>query len=254
MEDEMSTEAPIEVEATPDDPILSALSDDESETTEASEVKEEATESPDQEVEAEEEEESETQLESTPEDEQTDQETDPEELRKEEARRRYEERERARAERKARVESQTQEYVEEAEDDTDRRLRAMEVQQYNQIIEHNENTLIGEFERVKVNPDLQIFNPDNKEAFNPRLYEKAIRDYNAGYLTYDQNGNMVGIKGSLYQYLTETAEIYQAAINSGQIQQVRAERKMKTNADTKPAATPKAPTKDLLTEALSSDD
>lgn len=248
-------EPTVETEVTPADPLMAALSDDESEETEASETKEEVIESPDEPVEANEEEEAE-QPESKPEDEQPEGGeaiTDPEEARKEEARRRYDEREQARAERQQRVQEKTQEYVNEAEDDTDKRLRAMEVQNYNQIIEHNENTLIGEFERVKASPDLQVFNPES-EQFNQKMYDKAMRDYNAGYIQYDENGFMVGLKGSLYKHLTETAELYSGAIKSGQFQQVRAERKMKTSADTKPAAQPKENPKDpIMAELLSED-
>lgn len=174
---------------------------------------------------------------------------------KERARRGYEERKKVREERLKRVQEQTKPYIEEAgEDETERRLRTVEVQEYNRVIEHNENALVGEFERAKANPDLQIFNPDNKEQFNPKLYEKAIRDYNAGYITYDNNGNMVELKGSLYQYLTETAEIYQEAIKAGTFKQVRDQRKMKTAADTKPAAPPREDgTPDPVMEILKSD-
>lgn len=247
---------PVEKAEKPEvDLILASLGDDESPATEASEVGEEGVkESPDDKVEDDKEVEPETekdpQLEAKPEAEQKNEEEtlDP----KEEARRRYEEREKARTERATRVAEQTKPYVDEAVDDTDARLRAMEVQQYNQLIEHSENTLIGEFERVKANPDLQIFNPDS-EQFDQKLYTKAMKDYNAGYITYDTNGNMVGLKGSLYQHLTETAELYRGAIKSGAFQQVRDQRKMKVNSDSKPAASPKEETKDPLMEVLLSD-
>ena len=141
----------------------------------------------------------------------------------------------------------------EAQDEYDQRLRNMEVKQYNTLIENTENILISEFERAKANPDLQIFNPDNKDTFNQRAYDKAMRDYNAGYIDYDSNGNMVGVKGSLIEHLTETAELLNGAVKSGAVQQVRATRQMRASADVKPAATPKEPTKDTIMEILQSD-
>jgi hypothetical protein len=173
---------------------------------------------------------------------------------KEEARRRYEERQRAIAERKERIDQQTQEYVAEAgNDEYEQRLRNMEVQRYKELVDNNETKLINEFERAKSNPELQIFNPDNKEMFNPKAYDKALRDYNAGYVGYDTNGNMVEIKGSLYEHLTETAELLQGAVKSGAVQQVRATRKMKSSADTKPAAPQKETARDPILEVLQSD-
>lgn len=233
----------VEVEATTVDPILASLSDDDSAEVATSEEK--VDESPEDNLEDVKEDEP-VQPDATPEAEQED--IDP----KEEARRRYEERQTLKAEENARITEQTQPYVDQAEDDTDRRLRAMEVESYKQLVNSTNETLVNEFERAKANPDLQIFNPDS-EQFNQKIYDKAMRDYNAGYVQYDDNGNRVGIKGSLYQHLTETAELYQGATKQGAFQQVRDQRKMKTNADSKQAVSPKEDTKDPILEVLMSD-
>jgi hypothetical protein len=253
MEDQQSTEPVATQDAPVADPILDTLSDTE-DVPEQSGVEE--TPAP-----------VEDEAETPPEVEPTKEETEelqPEVDPKEEARRRYEERQRINAERRTAIESEVKQeaerYVAQGEDDVDQRLRATEArqsvaeaQQYVNNIEHNESTLVNEFERVKANPDLQIFNPENKEQFNQRAYDKALRDYNAGYLEYDQNGNMVGIKGSLFEHLTETAELFQGAVKSGAVQQVRATRRMRSTADAKPAATPKETAKDPILEILSSD-
>lgn len=173
---------------------------------------------------------------------------------KEEARRRYEERQRYKAEREARINEVAKEYIEGGEDEYDQRLRNMEVEKYKETIERTEEKLVNEFERVKANPELQIFNPENKEQFNQRAYDKAIRDYNAGYVDYDQNGNMVGVKGSLFEHLTETAELLSESVKSGAVQQVRASRQMKSQSDIKPAAQPKETAKDPILDILASDD
>lgn len=244
-EDNTSTEA-IVAETPAEDPILSSLSDTEDESVDqkpADPVEETS-------------EETEAEAETPPEGEQAEEETEEVEAEvdpKEEARRRYEERQRVIQERRQRVQEQSKDYVQKGEDEYDQRLRSMEVQQYSALIENNENTLITEFERVKANPDLQIFNPDNKETFNERAYDKAIRDFNAGYIGYDVNGNMTEIKGSLFEHLTETADLLQGAVKSGAVQQVRAAKKMQTSADSKPAAPPKETAKDAILDVLKSD-
>lgn len=257
MEDEQSTETPVEavadtpvVETPVSDPIMDSLSDTEDEAEQSVEV----VETPAQE---------EVEAETPPEEEQVEEEApaDP----KDEARRRYEERQRTNADRRQQIESnateEAEKYVKQSEDDYDQRLRqaeardsVREAQQYVNNIEHNETQLVNEFERVKTNPDLQIFNPDSKDQFNQRAYDKALRDYNAGYLQYDETGNITGIKGSLYEHLTETAELLQGAVKSGAVQQVRATQRMRSTADTKPAATPKTVQSDPILDSLSLDD
>lgn len=243
------------------DPIEAVLSSDEAvdqtvetEGTDESPEVEETQEGEPQEQDAQDEEiaeETETDTETEPEVEQpTEEELDP----KEEARRRYEERQRYNQERRERLQAQTQDYVQGAEDDVDQRVRAIEVQEYARTIENNENKLIGEFDRVKSNPNLQLFNPENKEQFNERLYEKALRDYNAGYLGYDENGNLLEVKGSLFEHFKETAELFQGAERSGQVKQVRATQKMRSVSDSKPAAQQRESTADPILEALKSDD
>lgn len=245
-DDESTNDVPAEaVEEPAEDPILSALGDTEDDQDE--QAVEEVAETPDDE-------ESEAEGEPTPEqegDDDDDESYDP----KEEARQRYEERQRAIAEREARVREQTEEYVSDGEDEYDQRLRTMEAKQYSNLIANNEQTLISEFEQAKANPDLQIFNPDNKDQFNERAYNKAVKDYNAGYVGYDQNGNMTEIKGSLYEHLQETADLLKGASRSGAVQQVRASKNVRRNADTKPAASPQrgGSSKDPILEVLSAD-
>jgi hypothetical protein len=258
MADEQSV-APQQEETPATNDVLEILSDTEDDSDESvekvestdrsEEVEETDEEEAEPEAEGEQPPEQEEDSEDESEDDSEEESVDP----KEEARRRYEERQKAIQERRQRIQEQNKEYLDKAEDEYDKRLRTMEVQRYSEIVENNENTLIGEFERAKANPDLQIFNPDNKEQFNQRAYDKVMRDYNAGYIQYDQSGNMIEIKGSLLQHLTETAELLKGATRSGAVQQVKATRKVKQSADTKPAAQPKEPTKDPILDILSSD-
>lgn len=174
---------------------------------------------------------------------------DPKEL----ARQAYEERQRVRQEREQSIRSAGEEYTKAGEDEYDQRLRAMEVERYNERVSANEDRLIGEFERVKANPELQLFNPESPD-FNERAYIKAIKDFDAGYVQRDELGNIAGIRGSLLEHLTETADLLRGAIKTGQVQQVRATQQLRQNADIKPAATPKEPQKDAILDILKSDD
>lgn len=182
---------------------------------------------------------------------------------KEEARLRYEERQRDREARTQQMRELAQQRAEEirqgAEDEYDQRLKDVEardfereVERYNERVSANEDRLISEFERAKANPDLQIFNPESPE-FNIAAYNKAIKDFDAGYLQRDELGNIGDVKGSLLDHLTETADLLRGAQKSGQVQQVRASKQMRANADTKPAATPKEPQKDAILDILKSD-
>lgn len=176
--------------------------------------------------------------------------TDPKEI----ARIKYEERQAYKAERDARIAQEAEKYVEAAGDDVnDQRLRTMEVENYKRAVEGNENNLITEFDRVKANPDLQMFNPDNKETFNQAAYNKALKDYHMGYLGYDELGNIVEVKGSLFEHFKETAAILGSAVKSGQVQQVRQTRQIRRTADSAPAASPKGGAKDPIMDALTAD-
>lgn len=251
MTEQVTPEATAE-ETPASDEILDALTDTEGESEEKSdEPKDKADETLSEPVADDETKtEGEQVEEPTPEEEpKSDDEVDP----KEEARRRYEERQKAIAERKQRIAEQTKDYIEASEDDQERRIREVEARQYDQLVDHNENTLVTEFERVKANPDLQMFNPDS-DQFNEELYAYAIDNFNNSAIEYDRFGNMVGLKGSLYEFINRTAGIYSNAVKAGQVKQVRDSRKMRTNADTKPAATPKPTEKDPLLDVLRSDD
>lgn len=199
MDDEQS--APVVNDDIPaGDEILSALSDTEDQPVEPTEQVEETQveeDAPDAEAQPEGEDSQEEEAEDLQ------AEADP----KEEARKWYEERQKARAEQAQRAQEAGEEYINQADDEVEQRLRTVEAREYERTVDNNLNTLVTEFERVKANPDLQLFNPENKDTFNQKAYDKALRDYNAGYLNYDENGNLIGIKGSLYEHLTETAEL-----------------------------------------------
>lgn len=180
---------------------------------------------------------------------------------KEEARRRYEERQKVKAATRAQIEDHTKDFINDPNvDEAEQRLRRMEVNDFQRTVENTQNTLVSEIDRVKANPDLQIFNPES-EKFDSKLYEYAIAIYNDAYIDYDQfkkeDGTIdyfpIGLKKSLFEHLKKTAELYRGSFESGQFQQVRDQKKMKINADSKPAAPPQEKTEDPLTKELLSD-
>jgi len=169
---------------------------------------------------------------------------------KEEARKGYDARQ---AERKAKTDEETSNYVAESADDSEKRIRNMEVIQFNNMIQHNENTVVGEYDRVKADPNLQMFNPESEE-FNEKLTGKFVKLYEDANIKADANGNLIEVKGSLYEHLKETAGLFKGAIKDGKMQQVRDSNKNKSNSDPKPAAPPPEKKVDPIMEALSSDD
>lgn len=227
VEDQESTEETTETEGTDAD------QEGEGEQTEETETADEDTEATDTEAEQPTE----------------DQDVDP----KEEARKRYEERQRVKEQRRAQIETQGREYVEQGEDEYEQRLRAMEVERYAQRVEANESKLLTDFERAKADPKLSIFNPDSPE-FNERAYSKAITDFERGYMEFDNNGNPVDVRGSLYQHLADTADIILGAQRQGAVQQAKATQNNRSKGEGKPAAQPKEAKKDPIMEALLSDD
>ena len=86
-------------------------------------------------------------------------------------------------------------------------------------------------------------------------HSQSLTQAGANSYAYDQNGNMTEIKGSLYEYLQETADLLKGASRSGAVQQVRASKNVRRNADTKPAASPQrgGSSKDPILEVLSAD-
>lgn len=254
MEDNTSTEQPVS------DPILAALTDTEDNST--STVNEPTTEPVADDAQEknsidETSDDTSTETETTPEvsanEEESTEDLQPLLDEKEVARRRYEERQALKAEREQRILAQTKDYVTSADDDVDQRLRNMEVQAYNQLVSSNEDKLISEFERAVNSPELQMFNPDS-DQFNQKAYDIALKNYHAGYIEYDTNGNMVSLKGSLYEHLKEQSDLLSSAVKTGAFQQVRATKKMKSEADIKPAAQPKEQPKDSILDILKSDD
>ncbi len=167
------------------------------------------------------------------------------------AQRRIQERE---AQRLAQLHQDQQAYVGEAESDADRLVRQIEIERYANTVKANESQVLTEFERVKADPSLQIFNPESKD-FNPDLYNELTEVFDKAYVSYDKYGNILQVKGSLYQTAKKWGGIWgkQAKINQAKGQKIASKQSAKS--EVTGASAPKAPKdKDPLMDILLSDD
>jgi len=168
------------------------------------------------------------------------------------AQRRIAERE---AQRLAKLEQDQHQYISEAETDADRLVREIEVERYANKVKANEGTILTEFERVKADPSLQIFNPESKE-FRPDLYGELTDVFDKAYTSYDQYGNIVEVKGSLYQTAKKWGQLWskEAIVNQAKGQKVARQQSSKAEVTGASAAKPQKETDPLMDLLLSDDD
>lgn len=167
------------------------------------------------------------------------------------AQRRIAERE---AQRLAKLQDDQREYITEAETDADRLVREIEVERYSNTIKANEGQILTEFERVKADPTLAIFNPESKD-FRPDLYQELTDVFDKAYVGYDQYGNITQVKGSLYQTAKKWGQLWskEAKVNQAKGQKVAS--RQATKSEVTGASAPKPPkNKDPLMDMLLSDD
>jgi len=158
------------------------------------------------------------------------------------------------AERLAKLQDDQQKYITEADSDADRLVREIEVERYANKVKANEGTILTEFERVKADPSLQIFNPESKE-FRPDLYGELTDVFDKAYTSYDQYGNIIEVKGSLYQTAKKWGQLWskEAIVNQAKGQKVA--RQTSSKAEVTGASAAKPPkTNDPLMDLLLSDD
>lgn len=240
MADEESTSVveepttPPEVETSTDsDEILKGLTDAEETESEETEEVEETQDEP-EEPEAEEEEATEA----------DEQEVDQKEL----ARLAYQKRQEEKAQREAAVRKQQEDYLAEAEDEKDEALRMLQVEAYNNRVERNTNALVNGYE--KAISSIDVF--QNPSPAVQAVLDQSIDEFQALYVTVDQNGNPTEVKGDIHQFLNQKAELIRELTQSGARQEKVAKAKASAEAITPPASTPKTPKVDPIMEGLRS--
>ena len=224
---------------------------DETEESEDSESEEQDTEPADQEEESEDDGEQEETQEQPEESETPDQDSREEDtISQEEQKRRNDEYARRRiAEKKAREDAKRQaqeEYLQQAEDEKDLALRQLQVDAYNNKVEFNQSKLQSGIDKAVASIDLfREGSPEVKEfLFN------SVDDFEARYVSYDQNGDPISVEGDVYQYLQRKADEARRLAGVGARENSKQRNSAKTRAMTPPSKTPKQPKVDPDLEAF----
>lgn len=268
----MADEAPVDLDAPilPDEPSNSDVSEttdenwlDEPETdkSETAEDNEETSEDTDKESDdSSEEAKTEEAEESTDEDseEQSDDDTKEETPdQKEQARQRYLERQARRQEADPYVDSikkEAEERLAGIEDDTQRKLANLEVKDRLREIQDARTNLLTDHEFAR--RDHEVFNPTSKE-FNESAYNTFLGDYESAWVVTDpETKQVIGTRDgapSLYQYLSDKAELIASLKQVGARENQTSKAKMKSQAVTPSVAAPKEAPKDKFAEAFDSE-
>lgn len=228
-----------------------ATADTEEEATDEAQtdtnVEEESQDEPDTEEVSESEEEPEAQAEEEPDDEAI------KAHNAEMAQRRIAERE-ARRKQEAELLQAQRQYVEEAESDAQRLVNELHIERYNQAVQNNEKAILTEYERVKADPALQIFNPESKE-YRPDLFNELQETFEKGYTQVDEWGNVVAVNASFYDKAKQWGNMWN---RQAKISEAKASSNLKKSASKAEPQSNSAPrptkTKDPLMDLLTSDD
>lgn len=129
------------------------------------------------------------------------------------------------------------EYVDAAEDENDRKIRAIESDRYVERIERVNRDLQRDNEQAA--REIPLFNAADTEHFDKDLLDRSLKRYARDCLTQDENGQITGYSIPLLDYLREEADGYGAGSKT-QTPQQDASAKAKAAADAKKAAADKA--------------
>lgn len=146
----------------------------------------------------------------------------------------------------AEIKRQQNEYVTEAEDDTQLALRQLQVEAYNTKVTTNESKLKTDYERAIT--DFKIL-ADSSPEIQAEL-DQALDTFQGLHVTIDQWGNPSDVRGDLYSYLKAKAESIERLTKIGAKQESNAKTKSKANALTPPSRTPKEPKKDEMLDGF----
>jgi len=229
-----------------------ATADTEEETTdeaqaETNEVEEESQDESDTEEESESEEEPEAQAEEEPNDEAI------KAHNAQMAQQRIAQRE-ARLRQEAALLQAQQDYVKQAEDEDAKADSIRQIEYYNKIVELNERTILTDFERIKADPALQIFNPDSKE-FQPDIFQELQDTFEKEGAQVDEWGNVVAVNASFYDKAKQWGNMWnrQAKISEAKASSNLKKSMSKAEPQSNSAQRP-TKNKDPLMDILMSDD
>lgn len=183
-----------------------------------------------------------------------DSETKPEETadEKEQARQRYLERQSRRNQPDPYVDAikkEADQRLAAIEDDTQRQLAELQVKDQLREIQDARTGLITDNEFAQ--RDFEVFNPKS-DSFNETAYDHFLKEYETAYVVKDpQSGEVLGTKGpTLYQYLSDKAELIANLKQAGARESQTSKAKMKSATTTPSVAAPKAEKRDAFGEAF----
>lgn len=208
------------------------------------------TETEDTEPEESEEESEDTDSEETEESEEETEETEPvlsdQEKQKQANREAAEKRIADKREREAKIKEEQDKYIASDEDPIAKAVRELQVQQYNNTVKSNENTLTNDYNRAL--QDNEILRSDNP-AIQKRV-DRAIKAFQAESTTFDKDGRPSDVRGSLYDYLTTEAESIQELSGLGATKQAEDKSKQKSKTIQTPTRVPRQPKTDAMLDAF----
>lgn len=150
------------------------------------------------------------------------------------------------ARRQALKQQQQQEYLESAEDEKDLALRQLQIEAYNNRVQSNINKLQNGIEKAVASIDLfRTGTPEQKEQLL-----REVDKFEALYVTKDQNGDPIEVRGDILQYLQNEAEFIRKLTGVGARQQAKDKSKTKAKTLTAPASKPKETPRDPEIDAF----
>jgi len=169
------------------------------------------------------------------------------------AQRRIAQRDARRQQEAALLQAQRQ-YVEEAESDAQRLVNELHIERYNQTVQNNEKAILTEYERVKADPALQIFNPESKE-YRPDLFNELQETFEKGYTQVDEWGNVVAVNASFYDKAKQWGNMWNRQAKISEAKASSNLKKSMSKAEPQSNSAPRpAKNKDPLMDLLTSDD
>lgn len=115
------------------------------------------------------------------------------------------------------------------------RVRKVEAEQYVDRVTRSRAELVADNDRVA--QDISLFNPSSKD-FNKPLLDRSLARYARDQLERDSDGEIIGYKLSLYDYMREEADAYYAGSSSAKDKQSQATAKMDASAESPGKASP----------------
>src|SRR6266702_5443839 len=127
------------------------------------------------------------------------------------------------------LETEKQDALNQIGDERDKKLAALEWNNYITKVTQARKDIVSDNEKVQA--QIPIFNPGSRD-FNKGVYDRAMERYARDSLIADTDGEIVGYRVSLFDYLKEEADLYHAGSATGTKKRSNASARMDAAADT----------------------